>query len=80
MIEYGVNTVGKGSQIFEPVTLGFPSRDKVGQTGFIGTTIGINSVIRSGTIIYCDVSIGDNFQRSVTGWPLVRLLLLKVPR
>jgi acetyltransferase-like isoleucine patch superfamily enzyme len=62
MIEYGVNTVGKGSQIFEPVTLGFPSRDKVGQTGFIGTTIGVNSVIRSGTIIYCDVSIGDNFQ------------------
>jgi acetyltransferase-like isoleucine patch superfamily enzyme len=62
MIEYGVNTVGKGSQIFEPVTLGFPSRDKLGQTGFIGTTIGVNSVIRSGTVIYCDVSIGDNFQ------------------
>ena len=62
MIEYGVNTVGKGSQIFEPVTLGFPSRDKMGQTGFTGTTIGKNSVIRSGTIIYCDVSIGDNFQ------------------
>ena len=62
MMEYGVNTVGKGSQIFEPVTLGFPSRDKVGQTGFTGTTIGVNSVIRSGTIIYCDVSIGDNFQ------------------
>ncbi|HZK30755.1 MAG TPA: acyltransferase [Methanoregula sp.] len=62
MIEYGVNTIGKGSQIFEPVTLGFPSRDKVGQTGFAGTTIGVNSVIRSGTIIYCDVSIGDNFQ------------------
>lgn len=62
MIEYGVNSVGKGSQIFEPVTLGFPSRDKMGQTGFTGTTIGVNSVIRSGTIIYCDVSIGDNFQ------------------
>ena len=42
MIEYGVNTVGKGSQIFEPVTLGFPSRDKMGQTGFTGTTIGEN--------------------------------------
>ena len=62
MMEYGINTVGKGSQIFEPVTLGFPSRDKMGQTGFTGTTIGVNSVIRSGTIIYCDVSIGDNFQ------------------
>jgi acetyltransferase-like isoleucine patch superfamily enzyme len=62
MIEYGINTVGKGAQIFEPVTLGFPSRDKMGQTGFTGTTIGKNAVIRSGTIIYCDVIIGDNFQ------------------
>jgi acetyltransferase-like isoleucine patch superfamily enzyme len=62
MIEYGINTVGKGSQIFEPVTLGFPSRDKMGQTGFTGTLIGKNAVIRSGTIIYCDVTIGDHFQ------------------
>jgi acetyltransferase-like isoleucine patch superfamily enzyme len=62
MIEYGINTVGKGAQIFEPVTLGFPSRDKMGQTGFTGTMIGKNAVIRSGTIIYCDVIIGDNFQ------------------
>lgn len=62
MIEYGINTVGKGSQIFEPVTLGFPSRDKMGQTGFTGTLIGKNAVIRSGIIIYCDVTIGDHFQ------------------
>jgi acetyltransferase-like isoleucine patch superfamily enzyme len=62
MMEYGVNTVGKGSQIFEPVTMGFPSRDKLGQTGFTGTIVGKNAVIRSGTIIYCDVTIGDNFQ------------------
>jgi len=62
MIEYGINTVGTGAQIFEPVTLGFPSRDKMGQTGFTGTIIGKNAVIRSGTIIYCDVTIGDNFQ------------------
>ncbi|MDD1700024.1 MAG: N-acetyltransferase [Methanoregula sp.] len=62
MIEYGINTVGKGAQIFEPVTLGFPSRDNMGQTGFTGTIIGKNAVIRSGSIIYCDVTIGDYFQ------------------
>jgi acetyltransferase-like isoleucine patch superfamily enzyme len=62
MIEYGINKVGKGAQIFEPVTLGFPSRDAMGKTGFAGTTIGENAVIRSGTIIYCDVIIGNHFQ------------------
>jgi len=61
MIEYGINTVGAGSQIFEPVTLGFPSRERIGTTGFPGTLIGSHAVIRSGTVIYCDVSIGDNF-------------------
>jgi acetyltransferase-like isoleucine patch superfamily enzyme len=62
MIEYGMNRVGKGAQIFEPVTLGFPSRDVMGKTGFAGTIIGEKAVIRSGTIIYCDVVIGDHFQ------------------
>jgi acetyltransferase-like isoleucine patch superfamily enzyme len=62
MIEYGKNSVGKGAQIFEPVTLGFPSRDVIGKTGFTGTTIGENAVIRSGTILYCDVTIGNHFQ------------------
>ena len=62
MIEYGINSLGSGALIFEPVTLGFPSRDKMQKTGFIGTTIGKNPVIRSGTILYCDVIIGDFFQ------------------
>jgi acetyltransferase-like isoleucine patch superfamily enzyme len=62
MTEYGINTIGEGAQIFEPVTLGFPSRDNIGKTGFTGTLIGKNAIIRSGTIIYCDVIIGDNFQ------------------
>jgi len=62
MTGYGINTVGEGAQIFEPVTLGFPSRDKIGKTGFTGTLIGKDAVIRSGTIIYCDVIIGDDFQ------------------
>jgi acetyltransferase-like isoleucine patch superfamily enzyme len=62
MIEYGKNIIGTGAQIFEPVTLGFPSRDNMGKTGFTGTIIGKNAVIRSGTVIYCDVTIGDHFQ------------------
>ena len=62
MIEYGINTIGEGAHIFEPVTLGFPSRDHMGDTNFTGTIIGNHAVIRSGTIIYCDVMIGDHFQ------------------
>jgi len=62
MKEYGKNQVGQGAQIFEPVTLGFPSRENFGRSDFAGVVIGRNAVIRSGTIIYCDVSIGDDFQ------------------
>lgn len=62
MIEYGINTIGEGAQIFEPVTLGFPSRENLGKTGFSGSVIGKQAVLRSGAVIYCDVRIGDNFQ------------------
>lgn len=62
MREYGINRIGEGAHIFEPVTLGFPSRDKMGKSGYPGTTIGRDAILRSGTIIYCDVIIGDNFQ------------------
>ena len=62
MMEYGKNSVGSNARIFEPVTLGFPSRDNMNRTGFTGTIIGKNAVIRSGTILYCDVVIGDDFQ------------------
>lgn len=61
MIEYGINSVGSNATIFEPVTLGFPSRARIGMEGYRGTTIGKNAVLRSGTIIYCDVTIGDDF-------------------
>jgi hypothetical protein len=30
MTGYGKNTIGEGAQIFEPITLGFPSRDYIG--------------------------------------------------
>jgi len=31
------------------------------ETDFPGTVIGRNAVVRSGTIMYCDVTAGDNF-------------------
>ena len=62
MIEYGRNALGEGATIFEPITLGFPSRDRMGEEGYPGVTIGRNAVLRSGTVIYCDVVIGDAFQ------------------
>ncbi|MDD1687671.1 acyltransferase [Methanoregula sp.] len=62
MIEYGINSVGPDARIFEPVTLGFPSRENMTKKGFPGTTIGKNAILRSGTILYCDVIIGNDFQ------------------
>ena len=62
MIEYGNNRIGENARIFDPVTLGFPSRDNLAKKDFTGTTIGKNAIIRSGTILYCDVVIGDDFQ------------------
>ena len=54
--------MGKNSQIYESVTLGFPSREYLGAKGFPGVTIGNDAVIRSGSVIYCEVTIGDGFQ------------------
>ena len=62
MIEYGRNTIASGARIFEPVTIGFPSRNRIGCENFRGAVIGRNALIRSGTVIYCDVEIGDDFQ------------------
>jgi len=62
MREYGINRIGEGVLVFEPVTLGFPSRENVGKTGYPGSVIGAHAILRSGTVIYCDVTIGDHFQ------------------
>ena len=62
MKEYGKNTLGQNIQVFDPVILGFPSREYLNRTNYSGTTIGNNAILRSGTIIYCDVVIGDDFQ------------------
>ncbi len=62
MIEYGRNLLGKDLQIFEPVIIGFPSRERLYQEDYPGVRIGDGAIIRSGTIIYCDVEIGEHFQ------------------
>jgi acetyltransferase-like isoleucine patch superfamily enzyme len=62
MREYGINVIGEGLRVFEPVTIGFPSRENLKKSGFAGTTIGRRALLRPGTVIYCDVVIGDDFQ------------------
>jgi acetyltransferase-like isoleucine patch superfamily enzyme len=62
MIEYGKNSIGRNLRVFEPVTLGFPSRDNLERAAYNGTTLGNNAILRSGTILYCDVIAGDDFQ------------------
>ncbi|KAF5063354.1 2,3,4,5-tetrahydropyridine-2,6-dicarboxylate N-acetyltransferase [anaerobic digester metagenome] len=62
MTGFGRNTIGEGARLFEPVTLGFPSREFLGATDFPGVTLGRNATIRSGTILYCEVVAGDDFQ------------------
>ena len=61
-MHYGKNRVGKNAQIYDPVTLGFPSREYLGSKDFPGVIIGDDAVIRSGSIIYCEVIIGHRFQ------------------
>jgi len=62
MIQYGQNVIGNDLVVFEPITLGFPSRERIGQDRYPGTTIGSHGLLRSGSVFYCDVSIGDHFQ------------------
>ncbi len=61
MIEYGLSQIGSNPQIFDPVIIGFPSRNNIGKTNFSGTVIGDNPTIRSGTVLYSDVNIGSDF-------------------
>lgn len=61
MIEYGTNHIGTNVQFYEPVTLGFPSRDYIGKKDHPGVIIGDNAIIRSGTILYADVRTGSGF-------------------
>ena len=61
MIEYGINQIGDNVTLFEPVTLGFPSRQYIGKKKYPGVTIGDEAIIRPGTVLYSDVIIGSHF-------------------
>jgi acetyltransferase-like isoleucine patch superfamily enzyme len=59
---YGTNSIGKECLIYEPFIIGFPSREHVREEMYRGATIGDYALLRSGGIIYCDVTIGHYFQ------------------
>jgi acetyltransferase-like isoleucine patch superfamily enzyme len=68
---YGKNILGEGCQILENVIIGYPlakdqmtitDENPLQLTEQIHTTIGNNALIRSGTIIYSNVKIGNNFR------------------
>ena len=61
IINFGTNTIGKNTILSDSVVLGFPSREHMVEEDFPGTTIGVDGFLRSGTIIYSDVVIGNNF-------------------
>lgn len=61
MITYGTNQIGKNVRIFDPVFLGFPPKYHLDSCEFVGCIIGDNGILRPGTTIYADVSIGDSF-------------------
>jgi acetyltransferase-like isoleucine patch superfamily enzyme len=69
---YGENRVGADSQIMENVILGYPdkrllqeARDKntdMETSHHEGVDIGQRALIRSGTVLYCRVRIGNDFK------------------
>ncbi len=69
---YGKNTLGDNCQILENVIIGYPDslllneikvRDiNIATFQYNGAVIGKDALIRSGTIIYCNVRIGKNFK------------------
>lgn len=69
---YGNTRIGKNAVILENVILGYPTarvlrevaEKKIGleEYRFNGVKIGDNAVIRSNTVIYCDVKIGNNLR------------------
>ncbi len=66
---YGQSLIGKNAIIGEKVIIGYPTIDilrkvassgkDIGDMNFIGAVIGDNAVIRSNSIIYTDVTIGN---------------------
>lgn len=69
VMAYGKNKIGANSIILENVYLGYPTTKillEIGETHldfvhtqYKGCVVGRNAIIRSGSIIYCDVKIGN---------------------
>ncbi len=69
---YGKNVIGKDCIFLDNVILGCPTKKIMDEAkskhsdfhnfGFNGTVIGDNAVVRSNSVIYCNVKIGNNFR------------------
>ena len=69
---YGTNSIGSNCTVLENVFLGYPSGNIIDEASkldiplreyeFRGITIGDNAIVRSGSIIYTDVTIGNNLR------------------
>ena len=60
---YPCNTIGDNVQCIGDVCIGYPTRGKYTvEGGYEGATIKDECVLRSGTIIYCEVYIGKKVQ------------------
>ncbi len=69
---YGSNTIGNNCIILENVIIGYPDvsilKELIEQGiqledyQFEGAVIGENALLRTGSVLYCRVRIGDNFQ------------------
>lgn len=82
---YGINKLGRNCTIMDNVTLGFPSARVLAEARsknisvekflFTGSIIGDDSIIRSHTIIYCDVIAGNRFKTGhnamIREWTLI---------
>ncbi|MBW6518894.1 MAG: acetyltransferase [ANME-2 cluster archaeon] len=69
---YGTNSIGNNCTVLENVFLGYPTGKVIDEASnldiplveyeFPGITIGDNAVVRSGSIIYTEVRIGNNLR------------------
>jgi acetyltransferase-like isoleucine patch superfamily enzyme len=57
------NKIGNNVKSIGDVCIGYPTRSKYNsEDSYPGATIGDNAILRSGTIIYCDVFLGRGVQ------------------
>ncbi len=92
---FGNSRIGKNPTIMQNVVIGHPTTEMLKKSNwqrldFEGARIGDNAIIRSNTVIYCYVEIGDNFvtghnvvikekkQKSGTTFLLEQIQLLRV--